>query len=309
VQNIRDKLTLQKAALRELDDVCEDQYTSNRSILGSIQAILARQKLREDPSASEARRARQKADVDHAQDQLTKALVAFNRLRHHHRTLVPQSEMDNAAAELNRLQRSIQNYKLQSAQVERQSGETGELISTTREKIAALVAERDALEERTRAFTPRPEWERLPTFSGDVALEGMTSRDVAHEMYRVIDKLKDELKGFVRLSRKNASGGAEEEVFTEEKFFEPRGTDPMVPKYLCSDVPVRNRRMTKRDCESLIKEVMDGKEEHDAKLSLFFVFLFCFFIFIPTPISSNPNLEQPYSHNRNPLTNPPDRFP
>lgn len=47
-----------------------------------------------------------------------------------------------------------------------------------------------------------------------------------------------------------------------------QGTGPSVPKYLRFDGPVRNRRLGKRDCLLLIRDIWREKAAHDASVSL-----------------------------------------
>ncbi len=267
VQNVRDKLLLQQKALRETEDANEEQVVSNRSILLSMQAIIARQKTREDPAAAEGRRAKQKADLEHAQDQLTKALVAFNKLKLLQQTLVPAAEVQAANNELNRVLRQIQNLTKQTADLRKEAEDLEERTRATAAKIEAADQERAQLEEKTRSFTPRPDWGRLPSYSADVALEGMASREISVEMYRVIDKLRDDLTDFNKLLYKSRKAGGEDpdedlDEASEDRFIEGLGADPSVPKYLRFKGKIRNKNFKKRDTEILIKEVIKSKLEY-----------------------------------------------
>ncbi|KAK3085940.1 hypothetical protein FSP39_011055 [Pinctada imbricata] len=144
-----------------------------------------------------------------------------------------------------------------------------ESSETTKDDFMKLKAEHDALldvqkqvtkqrdefymelEGMKRTATPRPDWERCSDF-----VTGGATRWAELSQGKSSNDLVDVLLGEIAAGGPGDVGGAE--------YFDGQGTGPTVPKYLRYEGPVRNRRLGKRDCSLLVRDIWREKAAHDA---------------------------------------------
>ncbi|KAK2189473.1 hypothetical protein NP493_106g07058 [Ridgeia piscesae] len=103
-----------------------------------------------------------------------------------------------------------------------------------------------------RSSTPRPKWDRC----ADVVAGG-TVRWTTLSASKTSDQLVEVLLNEITGSGGSDAAGAE--------YFDGMGMEEGVPKYLQYEGKVRNRRLGKRDCLLLIKDIWREKAAHDAE--------------------------------------------
>ncbi|KAJ8302492.1 hypothetical protein KUTeg_018888 [Tegillarca granosa] len=103
-----------------------------------------------------------------------------------------------------------------------------------------------------RSSTPRPDWDKCADHvnGGILRWKELSEGKRSNEL---VDVLLTEM----------AAGGIADMGGAE--FFDGQGTGPTIPKYLRYDGPIRNRRLGKRDCSLLIKDIWREKTANDAE--------------------------------------------
>ncbi|XP_064611191.1 translin-associated factor X-interacting protein 1-like isoform X2 [Liolophura sinensis] len=119
-----------------------------------------------------------------------------------------------------------------------------------------IVQQRDEFyvesEKLRRNATPRPDWDRCADYvqGGVMRWKELSEGKTSNELVDVL--LQEMASGGV-----GDGGGAE--------YFDGQGTGPEVPPYLRCEGHVRNRRLGKRDCALLIKDIWREKSAQDAE--------------------------------------------
>lgn len=118
-----------------------------------------------------------------------------------------------------------------------------------------LIGQRDQfyleLETLKRSSTPRPDWDKCAEYihGGITRWRDLAEGKGSNEMVDIL------------LAEMGSGGYVEGGI----DFFEGKGTDPEVPKFLQADGPVRNRHLGKRDTLLLIRDIWREKAAADAE--------------------------------------------
>lgn len=141
--------------------------------------------------------------------------------------------------------------------------------TTSKDDFAKLKAEHDALlemhtkitkqrdefyvelETMKRSSTPRPDWDKCADF-----VQGGMGRWKEISQNKSTNECVDVLLNEIAAGGGSDAGGAE--------YFDGKGTGPEIPAYLRVDGQVRNRRLGKRDCSLIIRDIWREKAANDA---------------------------------------------
>ncbi|XP_069112675.1 translin-associated factor X-interacting protein 1-like [Argopecten irradians] len=200
---------------------------------------------------------------DEAQDDPMTLKIALKKAR----------EDEKAATE--RLNNMVANYgdvipRRDFELLEAKYNKLQELYTTAQDDFLKLQKEHDALldvhktvtkqrdeyymecETLKRSSTPRPDWDKCADH-----VQGGMARWQELSQGKRSNELVDVLIAEIAAGGAGDLGGAE--------YFDGQGTGPTVPKYLQVEGPVRNRRLGKRDCSMLIRDIWREKVAHDAE--------------------------------------------
>lgn len=107
------------------------------------------------------------------------------------------------------------------------------------------------LETMKRSSTPRPDWDKCADFVNG----GMARwKELSHN--KSTNECVDVLLNEIAAGGGSDAGGAE--------YFDGKGTGPEIPAYLRFNGHVRNRRLGKRDCSLLVRDIWREKAANDA---------------------------------------------
>lgn len=234
-KNYRDELDSKKLLLQEMNDM-RDQKDD---LMASKES--AEMEAQDDPVTL-------KIALRQAREDEKNATKRLNDMITNYYDVIPRRDFETLEAKHNAL---VESTEILKDDFDKLKLEHDTLLDIQKQ----VTKQRDEfyveLEQMKRASTPRPDWEKCAdVVSGGVVRwkelsDGKTSNDL-------VDVLLSEIQAGGPVD----SGGAE--------YFDGQGTGPSVPKYLRFDGPVRNRRLGKRDCLLLIRDIWREKAAHDA---------------------------------------------
>eukprot|EP00698_Gefionella_okellyi_P008295 TRINITY_DN2052_c0_g1_i1.p1 TRINITY_DN2052_c0_g1~~TRINITY_DN2052_c0_g1_i1.p1 ORF type:complete len:849 (-),score=194.54 TRINITY_DN2052_c0_g1_i1:649-3195(-) len=134
--------------------------------------------------------------------------------------------------------------------------------NTVSEQLKSASVARDIAEQELSLLkansTRRIDWQEAKQHIYTLDVD-QTDDNIMQQIYREFDALNDQLEAF----RGQSAGGRRSTDYMKD-FFDSRGTGLDVPKYLrCSAATVRNRKLSKRDTEIMVKDVWAEKFKYD----------------------------------------------
>ena len=175
--------------------------------------------------------------------------------------MVDELQSENAA-----LKADIEMMRMETEKLKSEMSAQIKTLETSVDDLRVEAADKDMvvtdLQEKTRSSTPRPPWDEI--VRDGLALDfikpkKMTSKECVGALLKEVDRLRD------------ANTKGKRDSLTEawsKQYFEGMGTDNTVHKFLRYNGKVRNRNMSKKDTELLVRDIWTQKEKTHKKESL-----------------------------------------
>ncbi|XP_048254732.1 translin-associated factor X-interacting protein 1-like [Haliotis rufescens] len=234
----RDEFDARKLLVSDINDLRYQQ----EDYLVSKQSLQDAQEAQEDPVTLKIALRKAREDEKSATQRLNEMVANYG-------DVIPRRDFEALEAKHKKLEEesAVSKDDFRKLQVEHEA-----LLDVQKQ----VTQQRDEfyleLETLKRSSTPRPDWDRCADhINGGLArwkemAEGKRSNEL-------VDVLLTEI----------GSGGLVDSAGAD--FFDSKGSGADIPAYLRSDGQVRNRRLGKRDCSLLIKDIWREKGAHDAQ--------------------------------------------
>lgn len=180
-------------------------------------------------------------------------------------------------AEVTRLTDELSTSKEQGEEVMRQLGTARQRLSARTTEVEALKAEIEEAGAAQRVLSPRPDWHALAEqhrwnqkeralFSSHSTAMGVRNlflhiTEARAERQELLKKIKPEKskKRLGKMKGKSAKGGDGKAPW-EAATWVGKGTTDAVPRFLRTSVKVKNKKLSKQECEQLCREMWQARE-------------------------------------------------
>eukprot|EP00163_Fabomonas_tropica_P029092 TRINITY_DN6127_c0_g1_i2.p1 TRINITY_DN6127_c0_g1~~TRINITY_DN6127_c0_g1_i2.p1 ORF type:complete len:892 (-),score=220.77 TRINITY_DN6127_c0_g1_i2:758-3433(-) len=264
--NLLDEYDRLQAKLLKAQELLDDRLKSNALLLEGLKNA------EEEEGGRQAKERENRQQSDRARDRFEQleadcfaALQEYRQYQEEIGSMVKKSELDKLEKQGQKMQKKLFWYKnlLQTMQSEVvELAEEHEKQTTEYENLVLEV-------ERCKMRTPRPNWASASDYlpREDVAYlnapEKPSSVSMVEKLYAEMDRINVDITNVKKLLPKEFT---EPETYGRHgQFFRGLGTGSHIPAYLRVTGKVRNRKISKRDCENMIKDVWVQKAVWDRK--------------------------------------------
>eukprot|EP00002_Diphylleia_rotans_P019085 TRINITY_DN3696_c0_g1_i20.p1 TRINITY_DN3696_c0_g1~~TRINITY_DN3696_c0_g1_i20.p1 ORF type:complete len:710 (-),score=130.03 TRINITY_DN3696_c0_g1_i20:712-2841(-) len=173
-------------------------------------------------------------------------------------SIIQKHELSNARDFAENLKKAMENIQARA-------------ISEMRKREDRIQMLRQAFDEEFSRRTPRPQWDDI--FGGlekkDMVMRSGLFKETTTTgkvllLRDELGKANDELEYYKSISSVKIEKDKEKEAienFSSDKFFAGLGTGPEIPKHLRISGKVKNRKLSKRDTEAMIKDIWKERSQ------------------------------------------------
>jgi len=196
--------------------------------------------------------------VKDTQNEVTQALTEMETLKVAVEGKVEREGLDEALDEMRRLREAVMLKEMDAANLE-------QLVERTAKSCEGLEKDVLKLEAQVTTLTPRPIWPDIILPDIDFREKSKENIDILSEGVKKLQKelmdIRDELPP--ELQSDDDDQDADDD-WVDMEYFECLGLSEDVPLYFRWDCKIKNRKVSKRDTELLIKMFWKQKDQIDA---------------------------------------------